>query len=278
MDYIALFLEQVKGQGYKKNTLKTFKIALYKLADYTAQPLQDLTEQDLQSYYEYLTTTISRRTGVAFSNSYIKHQLYAIRIFFHYLEDAEIITENSAQDLQHNAPSAQNRKPLSQQQITRLYAQCITLQERVILHLFYALGLRRTEAQELQIKDIHLRPGLVYVRSGKGGKRREVPMSSMIIEDFFRHIQRQEKHLLSGKMGNPLSGDVLSKQLKRIATKAQLTVPCTPHVLRHSIATHLLENGLTLEEVRDFLGHKHLETTQIYIKHLHTVNHKMGGS
>jgi integrase/recombinase XerD len=274
MKYIELFLEQVKAQGYKLNTLNTFKIALYRLENYSTKPLQELSEKELQDYYQYLTTTTSNRTGETFSNSYIKHHLYAIRLFFDFLEDSQIITENIAQDLHHDTPVEHHRKPLSQQQITLLYQQCVTLQERIILHLFYALGLRRTEAEQLQIKDIHLRTGLVYVRSGKGGKRREVPMSSMIIEDFARHIQRQEKYLLTGKIGRPLSGNVMSKQLRKIAKNAQLTAPCTPHILRHSIATHLLENGLTLEEVRDFLGHKHLETTQIYIKHLKEVKHK----
>lgn len=267
MKYIALFLEQVKAQGYKSNTLNTFKIALYRLENYSTKPLQELSEKELQDYYQYLTTTTSNRTGETFSNSYIKHHLYAIRLFYGFLEDAQIITENRAQDLFHNTPVEHLRKPLSQVQVTQLYRQCVTLQERIILHLFYALGLRRAEAQQLQIKDIHLRTELVYVRSGKGGKRRVVPMSALIIEDFARHIQRQEKYLLVGKTGHQMRGDVMNKQLKILAKKAQITATCTPHVLRHSIATHLLENGLTLEEVRDFLGHKHLETTQIYIKH-----------
>lgn len=270
MNYTILFLEQVKAQGYKKNTLKTFKIALHQLEGFFSKELQELTEQELQDYYQHLTTTTSKRTGMPLSNSYIRHHLYAIRLFFDFLEDSQVITENIAQDLHHDIPTEHNRKPLSQQQISQLYQQCVTLQERVILHLFYALGLRRTEAEQLQIKDIHLRTGLVYVRSGKGGKRRVVPMSELIIEDFARHIERQNKHLIAGNTGNSMRGDALNKTLKGLAKKATITAVCTPHVLRHSIATHLLENGLTLEEVRDFLGHQHLETTQIYIKHLKT--------
>jgi len=144
------------------------------------------------------------------------------------------------------------------------------VKERVILSLFYGCGLRRSEGELLNLKDVSFKSGLLYIRKGKGGKRRAVPMSEKVIEDIKIYVEQERKWtvksdaLVFNKRGNRMSGDSYSRLLKELLKKAEMTNQITLHSLRHSIASHLLERGLSVEYVRDFLGHKHLESTQIY--------------
>jgi len=126
---------------------------------------------------------------------------------------------------------------------------------------------------------VHFRTGLLYVREGKGAKRRVVPMSKQVQDDLKTYAYKERKALcpptggkpgetafLIGHTGMRMSGDRAGKILKELLEKAEINREITLHSLRHSIATHLLEAGLDVENVREFLGHSHLESTQIYTR------------
>ena len=138
--------------------------------------------------------------------------------------------------------------------------------------MYYGCGLRRTEGIKLDLKDIHFRTGLLYVREGKGAKRRVVPMSRQVQDDLktYAYSERKarpgETAFLTGRTGMRINENRVSKILKELLEKAEIKTEITLHSLRHSIATHLLEAGLNVENVREFLGHSHLESTQIYTR------------
>jgi integrase/recombinase XerD len=166
-----------------------------------------------------------------------------------------------------------SREPLHQDEIKHLFEATQTSRERALLHLCYSCGLRRTEAESLNTSDIHFTKNMLYVREGKGAKRRAIPINESVKEDLLEYhqskntaLQKQDAYMLNVQ-NKRMSGDSLNSLFKAITQNSTLTNHhYTLHHLRHSIATHLLENGLSIEFVRDFLGHTHLEATQIYTK------------
>ena len=154
------------------------------------------------------------------------------------------------------------------------------MQYKVILHLFYSCGLRRTEAQLLNIRDVHFRDQLLYVREGKGNKRRVIPMTAKVTTDLENYYSSErinmktknvsdEPAFMLNRFGCRMSGESYGELLKTIIKKStisHLSTIISLHHLRHSIATHLLQGGMGMEYVRDFLGHRFLDTTLIYAK------------
>ena len=141
-----------------------------------------------------------------------------------------------------------------------------------MLGVYYGCGLRRNEGLELDITDIDLNRGLVHVRKGKGSKERFVPIGESVKQDFkdwlsvrgeYQKHPTEQAFLLSPR-GNRISGNALMERLKRLVETAGINKDIGLHSLRHSIATHLLNEGMSLENVSRFLGHGSLENTQIY--------------
>lgn len=177
-------------------------------------------------------------------------------------------------------PEGKTRYPLSQAQIAALFQASESLKESALLHLYYSLGLRRSEGVALNLRDVHFKLCLVYVRSGKGGKRRVVPMPEKVshaLEEYVlkeRGYGRAEAFILS-KSGHRHSGGWCNKLVKLLMERANqagagIEATASLHHLRHSIASHLLESGLSVEQISHFLGHSRLDTTAVYahIAHL----------
>lgn len=149
------------------------------------------------------------------------------------------------------------------------------IRDRAILSIYYGCGLRRNEGVNLNLKDIQLKEKLVYVRKGKGNKERYVPMTETVKEDLenYIHVARenlinprisnQEAFLLSQR-GKRIHENSIAIRLQKLAEAARINKTFGLHALRHSIATHLLQSGMALENVSKFLGHQSLESTQIY--------------
>ena len=147
----------------------------------------------------------------------------------------------------------------------------LSLRNRAMLELLYGSGLRITELIDLRLGDIHLNMGFINV-TGKGNKERIVPIGEEGQLALKRYIEkgRSELKTVSGDIifvnnrGNKISRVGFYKTLKRLAIKAGITKDISPHTLRHSFASHLLENGVDLRMVQELLGHNDISTTQIY--------------
>jgi integrase/recombinase XerD len=235
----------------------------------------ELNAVHIHQFYEWLQIRPNRKRGGGLSESYVHHHVYGLRIFFNWLEETGEITYNPMSVLKFKSPESGQREPLTQVEIRQLLENCISLKETAILHLFYSCGLRRSEGEALNIWDIHFKKQILYVREGKGARRRAIPMTAKVshdLESYYLHERAAESKVkdteafILNKKGWRMSGDSYNKILKAILQRAAITKEASLHHLRHSIATHLLESGLELEKVRDFLGHSHLETTQIYTK------------
>lgn len=236
-----------------------------------------IEQQKVKSFYEYLQTRPLKLRSGALSEMMISHYVYALKTFFTWLEVTEQTDYNPISGMKFKRPKQNPREPLTTGETKQLFEAATTLKQTALLHIFYSCGLRRSEGEMLNINDVHFKQQLLYVREGKGAKRRVVPMTEKVsaaLEDYYLNERtgsaakkvKDEDAFLLNRIGNRMTGDQLNKLLKEVLDKAGITKEVTLHHLRHSIATHLLQSGMSMEYVRDFLGHSFLETTQIYAK------------
>ena len=164
----------------------------------------------------------------------------------------------------------------SQLEITKLFSSIdghgpSDLFDRAILSIYYGCGLRSKEGINLEPKEIDFNKGLLYVKPSKNYQSRYVPMSKKVMKDLKEYLEfareiinTESNYLLVGKSKPQVTGQYLNSRLKKLMNKANITKKATLHSLRHSIATHLLQQGMELEYIGNFLGHKRLDSTQIY--------------
>lgn len=241
--------------------------------------LHQIESKDITAYHEYLQQRPNKRRTGGLSESYIHHHIYSLKVFFAWQEEKGAIRENPISCLAFKKPTTKPREVLTAHEVKELYNACETLKETAVLSIFYGCGLRRTEGEKLNLKDIHFRSGILYVREGKGSKRRAVPMSEKVNRDLKNYALKErfakqnslprqsgETAFICNAVGTRTSGSSYNNILKKLLDKSGIKKEITLHSLRHSIATHLLESGLSVEYVRDFLGHKHMESTQIYTR------------
>ena len=247
-----------------------------------AQEITKITSHQINEYYTYLSNRPSLNRGTTLSEKTRHSHMRNVRDLFKMLQNEEQIKVNPCGVL--NFPYPQHRSErtvLSQEEIHQLYEVCETYQERAILSLAYGCGLRVGELEKCNIEDIKLKEKILIVPQGKGLKRRVVPMSSGVVKDLSDYYYLEREGLISGRDYKPglkafmlhsrggrmnkwTYNKYLKRLLKRTNNKTMQNKGITIHSLRHSIATHLIEQGVKVEQVRIFLGHSQLETTQIY--------------
>ena len=190
---------------------------------------------------------------------------FSLRLLFDYAERHGLRGGSPLAGLRLPAPAKSERYVATRAEVDALY-QSAEEDPRLtaILHLLYGCGLRRMEAERLNMADIDHRAALLYVRRGKGRKRRVIPLSERVAEglkDYQKKERWQWVNDYSGKAyllndrGRRMLGGTISKRLAVLVWKAKVSKQITPHGLRHAVATHLLARGMDLERVRDFLGH-----------------------
>lgn len=269
------YVQLIILKGYKTGRGSQYTQAVTEFFDFLKQRGYlhfDVTTEDMISYYEYLTTRSNQRKNGVLSQSTVNKHLFGIKILFDY------VLQSGYKEALPILPSyLRNREEpagiLTIPEVKTMYEVAKNYQETALLSCAYGLGLRRSEIESLQLSDIDLKLGKVIVRSGKGGKRREVPMSNKVITDIrdYVHYERNMKgrkvyNLFTAPMGNRLSGyymnELIGKMAKRVPGLESKTV--TLHTMRRSIATHLLERGASIHFVKDFLGHADIDTAQRY--------------
>jgi integrase/recombinase XerD len=262
------FRKELENLGYCKTVINNYPKYVIHFLDFIQEISTKITANQIKDYHKHLQEKPNQVRQGTLSQSYIHSQLLAIRMYFEYLERISKINRNPF-TLRLKSPVNEVKIILTQEEIQSLYNHCKSLEETIILHLCYGCGLRRTEAQNLNKTDINIEKKLLFVRKGKGKKRRVIPITEGITEDFklfLKHqINTEELPFLIDNRGNRMSGNTIYKVFKNLLKKAKIQ-EVTLHHLRHSIATHLLENDMSIEMVRDFLGHQQLSTTQIYTR------------
>ena len=264
-EHVDGFRAHLAARGYGSSSVQGLPRMVADFFIFIGKTAEGVAREDIESFMLHLSQRPNQRRGGGLSSSYIGQHLYALDLFFCSLVRDGRLPAAPTGGVSWDRGERQKRTPLTRTEIALLYENCNDPCDRALLAAFYGCGLRRSEGAALDTGDIDLRGRLLYVRSGKGGRRRAVPMGEKVAEDMRGYMGRGRKGaLFAGRGGGRLTGGALNARLGRMARRAGIERPCSLHVLRHSIATHLLLGGMPAERVRDFLGHRHMESTQAY--------------
>ena len=244
--------------------------------------IEDVNKTVIAKYFEYLKNRPNSLKGGKLSKNYLRTHITALRKLARYLRE----TGQMVIDVDIKLAGTLNKDIdiFTKDEITDLYNACNTnmygIRDRAILAVYYGCGLRRNEGVNLDIDDILFDRNLLYVKKKKNYKERYVPMSSGVRDDLQSYIdyvrpmfiKDNNNALFLGQRGSRLCSQAIAKRLQKLKQTAELEKLGTFHILRHSIATHLLQSGMPLKQIKLFLGHSSLESTQIYT---HVMNDRM---
>ena len=286
------FYKYLLRLGYNPKTSKSRYNYLCEFLNWLEQKglleITQITALEVTNYYGYISERPSKKDGGILSQKTTHSHMRIIRDLFIMLQNESEpdgqpkVKINPCSTLKFPYPKArEERTVLDQEEIKQLYKVTETAQERAILSLAYGCGLRVGELVNCNIEDIRLREKIIIIPKGKGNKRRVVPLSNGVVKDLADYYYNERENLTKGRdynqkesafmlhsRGGRMRKHTYNKYLKIIIKRTQnqdiKDKQITIHNLRHSIATHLLEQGIPVEQVRLFLGHSQLETTQIY--------------
>jgi integrase/recombinase XerD len=272
------FMKYVYAIGYSPASCKTFRTSISEFLcwlEVKSITAIDVTENVIKNYYDYQQERPAGNGGVL-SESRITLNMYTIKLFFQEMQDNDLIAIHPMNNLEYTADHKRTRENLlTIDDIKKLYDICETAKQRAMLGIIYGCGLRRNEAEKLDAKDVHFRSSMLYVREGKGGRKRTIPLSKSIVEDLKNYYYSDRPELINHAWGDAsafmlnqygarMKGSTYSDEIKMLIQNAKLDQRISLHHFRHAIATHLLDSGMKTEYVKDFLGHMSIETTQTY--------------
>lgn len=236
--------------------------------------ISGVTRQTITDYFDYLLQRENKRNGGRLSKNSLRTHLTNLRRFARYLRESG---QESFEVSMRITGKLQNIKEIfTKSEIQTLYesagSDIMGLRDRAMLAVYYGCGLRRSEGISLDVKDVLLDRNLLYVRQGKNYKERYVPMTAGVREDLKNYIESARSILLKEpthalfltQYGTRMIGESMLERLRQLKEKSGIQKDAALHSLRHSIATHLLQSGMELEKIKQFLGHSSLESTQIY--------------
>lgn len=237
---------------------------------------------EIIAYYEYIRQRPNQRKEGGLSDSMIRHHLYALRLFFDYLIYIDELETSPAKLPKFQIAKHKERNICTVDEIKLLYNACESKRDKAILSIAYGCGLRRSEIQNLNTADVVLHKGVLIVRNGKNNKARQVPLSDNVVEDlkdyviyerakyFTKNNFENTNAFLINNQGNRMDGASLNDRLKELIKRTNNysleQKEITLHCLRHSIATHLVDNGANIEFVQTLLGHAEIDTAHLYSK------------
>lgn len=200
------------------------------------------------------------------SSTTLQLYYYQKKVYIRYLEEVE--KEDHYLQEEHYKKDIPKREILSISEIEELLKSCKDLRERVVLVCLYSLGLRLSEVSNIEIEDIDREKKILLVKKSKTKKPRQVPINKTPLQTITAYIDQERpigkgEKLLQGTKGD-VSSDGIYQILKRIVKRSNIKKRVYPHLLRHSIASHLLHQGMELEQIGIFLGHSSLSSTEIY--------------
>lgn len=207
--------------------------------------------------------------------------LAAVKSFFRFLKVEGVLVSDPAETIEYaREPRSLPRNVLTPHEAKRIIEAVDTstllgYRDRTILEVLYATGIRNSELRALTVEDVNLEEGLLRVNRGKGGDDRVTPLGQIacrFLETYLKGIrpqllgERQSNRLFLSWRGKPIDAHALGDLVKRHAALAKIKKHVTPHIWRHSCATHLVKNNANLRHVQDLLGHRSLATTERYLR------------
>lgn len=292
------FREWLSVLGYSTDTVRSLPEMIRRFLHYTEQKgktrIKEIHREDVKDYYfHHLKNRANLRKDGGLSSGHLNKNLQALYKFCDYLRQSG---RHIIAPLQIRWEESVRATPcvLTEHEIQKLYEACdlyptqskgkpawfypaMALRDKAMMTIYYGCGLRRNEGLHLGIGDIYLEKQILCVRKGKNYKERFVPISKSGIKHIENYLYDARPYLVKGKKeefffiserAQKMTGQMMYLRLQQLVQRSQNAELQQKHpglhTLRHSIATHLLANGMPLEKIKDFLGHSSLESTQIY--------------
>jgi site-specific recombinase XerD len=288
---VTLFLRSLIAADYSPRTVLAYRSDLAQLVEFllqrAVQTVDRVSRQDLAAYAGALvegTVALSPRHH-GYSRATVSRKLSAARRFFSFCEDGEFVTTSPSVGI--SSPRLPGRLPnvLTQEQMAGILEEAgegspLELRDRALFELLYSCGLRCQEALDLDVHDIDFDAREVRV-TGKGRKVRIVPVGRPALAALSGYLEYGRPQLVPrqdgretaslgqdavflSRRGLPLSPSDVRRRLQRLQRKSGSPLAASPHTLRHSFATHLLEGGADLRSIQELLGHASVSTSQVY--------------
>lgn len=272
---IKLFLEFLQNEKkLSNNTLQSYKRDILQFAQYVDESKLNylkMDQEDINTYLKYLN-------GTGKKASTISRNLASIRSFYQFLIRNKKMKNDPTNDIQ--SPKVEKRIPsvLTSQEVELLLEQpkdvdLKGIRDKAMLEFAYATGMRVTEIISLNVQDLNITEGYVVCRTGT--KQRNIPLGSLSLKALKEYVEEARPILIKNENEESLFVNVNGKRLTRqgfwkivkyYKEQAHITKDITPHILRHSFATHLLQNGAELKAIQTMLGHSDISSTQVYMQ------------
>lgn len=252
MESLQKLENELKLRGFSERTVKTYLFYNQKFLEFIKKEPELVTEDDVKSF-------IAKKMDEGTSAKSIVLIKSALKFFYDEVLKKNIVTFKS--------PKVSKKLPtvLTREEVKKMIDSVENEKHKLIIMLLYSSGLRLSELTNLKVGDLELNEKIGWVRSGKGEKDRIFILSEKVIERLKKFLEGREatSHVFSGRKGG-LSHRLIEKIVASAAKKAGLSKTVSPHTLRHSFATHLLESGENIRKIQELLGHASLNTTQVY--------------
>lgn len=225
-------------------------------AEQAARKIEQASRDDVVSYLAMLK---DRRNA---SNATLALAHASLKFFFHNFLHMKIVDEIKKPKRAKKLPTV-----LTKDEVKALIKAARAGRSRLVVEFLYSCGARVSEAAKIKVVDLDFVERIARVKGGKGNKDRIVVLSKDWIKQTKKHLKRKKvksEFVFSKKNGKPITSDTIQRTVRAAAKKAGIEKHVTPHTLRHSFATHLLESGESIRKIQELLGHSNLSTTQIY--------------
>ena len=247
---------EIKLRGFSKQTSKMYLLYNKEFLDFIQKKPTEITEIDIKLF-------ISEKLEEGLNPKSIG--LIKAALLFYY-------NELLGNKFDIKTPKTKKTTPviLTKEELKKLFSCIHNPQHKLIIKLYYSSGLRLSEAIYLRVKDIDFNENVVWIRDGKGGKDRMSILSKELSKDLQNHCEKCGKNnnsfVFVNKYGNPFSQRSIQRIIEKAKIESDIGKDIHIHTLRHSFATHLLEEGVDIRKIQELLGHSDLSTTQIYTK------------
>lgn len=253
--------KECKRRGYSDKTVKTYIYCINSFLDFSKKTIDKISKKDVRLFLESLS-----QKGKAGNTMNTYHM--AIRFLFEDVLDKRIWIDIKYSKIPEKLPLV-----LTKEEVKKLFDNIENGKHKLMVQLMYSAGLRVSELLNLKVKDIEIEKNYGFVRHGKGNKDRIFILSEKLKPKIKELIDKenlsQENYVFNSNRNTNYNARSLQEIIKKATKKAKITKKIHPHTLRHSFATHLIEDGYSVSEVQALLGHKSPETTFIY---LHTAS------
>jgi integrase/recombinase XerD len=253
LNYLKEFKLELNLRGYSKNTVNTYNLTIKNMILFLNKDPKKIEPKDIREYLIYLKNDNNN------TNKSVAMKINAIKTFLNSIKNKTATEELKVPKVDKSLP-----KVLTIEEMKRLLNSTINIRDKLIIRVLYSTGVRVSELTKLKINDIEKE--IIHIKSGKGSKDRIIyidELTQKMINEY-TNILKPKKYVFENKDRDPLTPRTIQRIVEKCKKSAGIEKEVTPHVIRHSFATHLLQNKADIVVIKELLGHSNLTTTQIY--------------